>query len=157
MGRCSIPDLFCLTVKLHLVWSVIDRVLCCPDVFIAILFDNLALIFMFVSLNVSSVPRQYCDSWSMAESYDLFQELNSCVCSRCRTGAWICDHACFNRDLGGEVPSATRRDMQPYFVKCILHVSILDWVDEWINGYWMIGWIVWLINSVENEWRVMNK
>ena len=126
-------------------------------VVIKILVDILALIFLFVSFSVSSVFCLYCDSWSMAESHDIFLELNSCVCSRCRTGAWLCD--CINEDLSGEVPSATRRGMQPYCVKCLLYVSYVEWVNEstsewmseWVNCM-MNEWIVWWMNSMMNEW-----
>ena len=36
----------------------------------------------------------------------------------------ICDGN--NEDLSGEVPSATRRGMQPYCVKCLLYVSYVE-------------------------------
>ena len=132
-------------------------------VFIKILVDILALIFMFVSFSVSSVFCLYCDSWSMAESHDIFLELNSCVCSRCRIGAWLCDS--INEDLSGEVPSATRRGMQPHCVKCLLYVSYVEWVNEWVNelvnewvNEWvncmMNEWIAWWMNSMMNEWIV---
>ena len=124
-------------------------------VFIKIFVDILALIFLFVSFSVSSVFCLYCDSWSMAESHDIFLELNSCVCSRCRAGAWLC--ACINWDFSGEVPSATRRGMQPYCVKCLLYASYVEWVSEWMSEWtnsMMNEWIVWWMNSMMNKWIV---
>ena len=67
----------------------------------------------------------------MAESHDVFLQLNSCICSRCWTGAWTC--AGINWDLSDEVPSATRRGMQPYYVKCLLYVSYVERVSELVS------------------------
>ena len=51
---------------------------------------------------------------------------------------------CINWDLSGEVPSATRRGMQPYCVKCLLCVSYVERVSEWVSelvSEWMSKWM----------------
>ena len=99
---------------------------------------------LFIRVQLTITPHWFV-SGSMSESHDVFLELICCVCSRCQTGAWLCD--CINDDLSGEVLSATRRGMQPNCVKCILSfICFVCGMSERMNE-----WMVWWMNTMINE------
>ena len=86
--------------------------------------------------------------------------------------ARACVYGSIDHDLSGEVPSATRRYMQPYCVKYLLYILYVEWVgelmSEW-NGEWMGEWMLWWkwcdewmawwLNEFCDEWMnsVMNE
>ena len=149
VGRYCIPDPFRLSV--NYVCLEVSMILCSPDfwVFIKILVDILALIFMFASFKVFRLSLVYIvipDQWQRAMVY-FWNWIAVFVPGAGKARG----HESINWDLRGEVRSATRRGMQPYCVKFVLYeYSMMNewivWMNEWMNGV-MNGWVVWWMDE----------